>query len=134
MQVADWTKQISAKWRAMSEEDKASYNRLAATDKIRYNQQAKLYRVCRACVCLCVPAFDVLNDVFEGVMRSIYLKSYFVFVCHRCILVFYSHYLLLNRCPTIVVRIETDQKDLNLPIFFGLVTSGMTYYYYLYTL
>ncbi|ESO00580.1 hypothetical protein HELRODRAFT_82979, partial [Helobdella robusta] len=38
--VADWTKQVSAKWRTLSLEEKANYQRLAASDKIRYSQQA----------------------------------------------------------------------------------------------
>lgn len=37
--VADWTKQVSAKWRSLGAEEKANYNKLAASDKLRYSQQ-----------------------------------------------------------------------------------------------
>jgi hypothetical protein len=41
--VAEWTKQISVKWRALTVAEKVQFNRLAATDKIRYSQQMAAY-------------------------------------------------------------------------------------------
>ena len=39
LQVAEWTKEISAVWRALTPEEKVEFDRLAATDKERYNSE-----------------------------------------------------------------------------------------------
>ncbi|ESN95104.1 hypothetical protein HELRODRAFT_87165 [Helobdella robusta] len=41
--VADWTKQVSAKWRTLTNEQKEQFQVLAAGDKVRYSQQMAVY-------------------------------------------------------------------------------------------
>lgn len=41
--VAEWTKQVSAKWRELSVAEKVPFNRMAASDKARYTQQMAIY-------------------------------------------------------------------------------------------
>jgi len=39
LQVAEWTKQISVKWRELTAEQKETFQKMAANDKQRYVQQ-----------------------------------------------------------------------------------------------
>lgn len=41
--VAEWTKQISVKWRELTVEQKEVFQKMAATDKARYTQQMQIY-------------------------------------------------------------------------------------------
>ena len=37
--VADWTKEVSAKWRELNEKDRKPFDQKAATDKARYDRE-----------------------------------------------------------------------------------------------
>ena len=39
VQVAEWTKQVSARWRELTSPLKEQYQAMAASDKARYNSQ-----------------------------------------------------------------------------------------------
>jgi len=39
LQVAEWTKAISVKWRELTAEQKETFQKMAANDKQRYTQQ-----------------------------------------------------------------------------------------------
>lgn len=41
--VAQWTKEISEKWRELTDEEKLPFSKLAATDKARYDEQKAAY-------------------------------------------------------------------------------------------
>jgi len=41
--VAQWTKEISEKWRELTDEEKAPFNKLAQKDKARYDEQKAAY-------------------------------------------------------------------------------------------
>ena len=43
LQVAEWTKQISVKWRELTVEQKEQFQKMAATDKARYTQQVRQF-------------------------------------------------------------------------------------------
>lgn len=48
LQVAEWTKAISVKWRELTAEQKETFQKMAATDKQRYTQQVNLtFECCR---------------------------------------------------------------------------------------
>ena len=43
MQVAQWTKDVAALWKAFSDEEKRPYEKLAAADKERYDKDVANY-------------------------------------------------------------------------------------------
>jgi len=46
LQVAEWTKQISVKWRELTAEQKETFQKMAANDKQRYVQQVNPLKFC----------------------------------------------------------------------------------------
>lgn len=42
--MAEWTKEVSAKWRALTDEDKKPFDKLAAKDKERYDSAMAIYK------------------------------------------------------------------------------------------
>ena len=50
LQVAEWTKEISGYWRALSPAERAPFEKMAATDKARYDQQVIAFTLILPCV------------------------------------------------------------------------------------
>ena len=44
LKVAEWTKEVSAKWRALSDDEKVPFDKLAKKDKERYFSAMALYK------------------------------------------------------------------------------------------
>lgn len=47
LQVAEWTKAISVKWRELTAEQKETFQKMAANDKQRYVQQVNKLNITR---------------------------------------------------------------------------------------
>ena len=44
--MAEWTKNVSVKWRALTPTEKVNYDRMAESDKARYTQQVSCILYC----------------------------------------------------------------------------------------
>jgi len=63
LQVAEWTKAISVKWRELTVEQKETFQKMAATDKQRYVQQVNPLNCSRA---------SLLYDFLVRISRDLY--------------------------------------------------------------
>jgi len=61
LQVAEWTKAISVKWRELTAEQKETFQKMAANDKQRYMQQVNPLKFC---VTVGVPTLNKLQQCF----------------------------------------------------------------------